>query len=241
VVHKINVGLVYMDNITFERLVGLDDSHLVAMPAALDNGSTSLAPGTAAAFSQLVLAAQEVGIALSVVSGYRSFERQLLIWNAKARGLRPIYSDSGQLLDAMSLNERDRVFAILRWSALPGASRHHWGTDIDVCDQAAMPEGYQLQLSVAECQAGGVFHDLHRWLDWRLGEATAMGFTRPFERDSGGVAPEPWHLSYLPEAIQFEVQCSREAFRDFIMTQPIALKQTVLLHFDEICERFLGF
>ncbi len=37
--------------------------------------------------------------------------------------------------------EAERVAAILVWSALPGASRHHWGTDCDVIDAAALPPG----------------------------------------------------------------------------------------------------
>ena len=40
----------------------------------------------------------------------------------------------------MSASECD---AILLWSALPGASRHHWGTDFDVFDRAAVPPDYR--------------------------------------------------------------------------------------------------
>ncbi len=29
-------------------------------------------------------------------------------------------------------SEQQKLSAILRWSALPGASRHHWGCDFDV-------------------------------------------------------------------------------------------------------------
>ena len=38
------------------------------------------------------------------------------------------------------------MVGILEWSALPGASRHHWGSEFDVFDLAALPEGYRVQL-----------------------------------------------------------------------------------------------
>ena len=46
-----------------------------------------------------------------------------------------------------------RVETILLWSALPGASRHHWGSDIDVADGHVMARGYQPQLVVGEYRA----------------------------------------------------------------------------------------
>jgi len=52
--------------------------------------------------------------------------RQAEIWNAKAAGLRPVLDANEQPIDTGTLSERELVFAILRWSALPGASRHHW-------------------------------------------------------------------------------------------------------------------
>jgi len=47
------------------------------------------------------------------------------------------------------------VRAILHWSALPGASRHHWGTEIDVIDRAALADGRKAQLIPAEYGADG--------------------------------------------------------------------------------------
>ena len=91
----------------------------------------------------------------------------------------------------------ERVDAILWWSALPGASRHHWGTDFDVMDARAMPAGYKLQVVPAEYLAGGPFHRLTTWLDAHM---HAFGFFRPYTTDRGGVSPEPWHLSYAPVA-----------------------------------------
>lgn len=82
-----------------------------------------------------------------------------------------------------------RCEAILRWSALPGASRHHWDTDLDIFDPDLLPPGAQLQLTPEEYLPGGCFASLTRWLDRHLGE---YGFYRPYARDRGGVAVEAW-------------------------------------------------
>ena len=50
--------------------------------------------------------------------------------------------------------------AILVWSALPGASRHHWGTDLDVFDRAVQPPGEPLELLARHYEPGGRFERL---------------------------------------------------------------------------------
>ena len=80
-------------------------------------------------------AATVAGFNLTVASAYRSFERQLSIWNAKAEGRRVVLDSAGLPVDMMALDPWQQVQAILRWSALPGASRHHWGTDLDIYDK----------------------------------------------------------------------------------------------------------
>ena len=140
----------------------------------------------------LVATAAKVGIELAAVSAYRSFATQEAIWNAKWRGDRPVLNRVGESVQIARLNDAERMAAILAWSALPGASRHHWGTEFDVIDRAALPKGYVVQLVPTEYAAGGPFEKLGRWLDEHL---EGLGFHRPYRRDLGGVAPEPWHLS----------------------------------------------
>ncbi len=132
------------------------------------------------------------------VSSFRDFATQVRIWNAKFRGERPIYNAQGQALDALTMSDTQKVDAILLWSALPGASRHHWGTEIDVIDRAAIPAGYESQLMPAEYQPGGPFAALNDWLEACMAE---FGFYRPYRTDRGGVRPEPWHLSYAPVSV----------------------------------------
>lgn len=186
------------------------------------------------AWQALVLRADAAGFGLRIVSSFRAYDRQLLIWNEKARGTRNLSDDHGRLLDPGHLTAHDLVHAILRWSALPGSSRHHWGTDLDVYDAQAMPEGYDVQLSPAE--ADGIFGPLHRWLDEAL---PGSGFFRPFSKDWGGIAPERWHLSYEPVATQYYEAFSLNLLEEITRGSQMALKETVLAQLPEIYERYV--
>lgn len=181
-------------------------------------------------------AAAQAGFGLKVVSGHRSFARQLQIWNAKARGERPVLDTYGEPLDPRGLAPDELLYAILRWSALPGASRHHWGTDVDVIDAAAIPDTYAVQLTVAETESAGPFAPFHRWLDGALAET---GFFRPYSEDRGGIAPEPWHLSYAPVAQPMQQLLTPEVLRELIENVDILLKPQILTHFDELFARFV--
>jgi LAS superfamily LD-carboxypeptidase LdcB len=151
-----------------------------------------------AALLALREAAARDGIDIAVFSAFRDFDAQVKIWNAKFRGRRVLYDRHGRALDYATLDKSARVAAILNWSALPGASRHHWGSDIDVYDRAAMPPDYRVRLLPEEYARDGVFARLAAWLDTH---AHAFGFYRPYAEDRGGVCPEPWHLSYAPVSI----------------------------------------
>ncbi len=172
-----------------------------------------LLPEVAQALSRLSVEARQAGFELRVASGFRDFDRQLAIWNAKFRGQRPVLDDDDQIVDLAALSDEDKVHRILRFSALPGASRHHWGTDLDVYDAAAVPEDYRVQLTAAEAADDGPFGPLHRWLDERISRAASYGFYRPYDRDRGGVAPERWHLSYAPLSHALEQRLDAEALR----------------------------
>lgn len=188
-------------------------------------------------FAALRTAARDAGFDLAVASSFRSFERQCLIWNEKAQGRRPVLDDAGEELDISGWSERDKVMAILRWSALPGASRHHWGTDLDIYDRSALEQGQQLQLTIAECEQGGPFHAFHQWLDDYL---PGSGFFRPYAIDRGGVGCEPWHISYEPLASRYEAALTPDFLRWLIARFPFALSDTVLEHLDEIYPRFIA-
>lgn len=190
-------------------------------------------------FLELKAEAGEAGFELEIFSGFRSFERQLSIWNRKAVGDLAVLDSQAVPMDIRQLTERELTFAILRWSALPGASRHHWGTDLDVFDAAARPEGYELQLVPEEVDPGGMFGPLHAWLDTRIAAATSHGFFRPYDRDRNGVAPERWHLSCGPVAESFEADLTVDVLRHTVEAADLLLKDVVLAHLDEIFQRFV--
>lgn len=178
-------------------------------------------------------AALEAGVQIRVCSGHRSFKEQRWIWNAKATGRLRLLDSNGERLDARTLEPDALIDAILRWSALPGASRHHWGTDMDVYDVAAVPEGYDPKLTVAESEER--FGALHAWLDSHM---QAFGFFRPYATDRGGVAPEPWHLSYAPRASEYFEALTLESLRETLASAELALKDRVLARLPELFERY---
>lgn len=187
-------------------------------------------------FQQLQSEAGAAGFDLQIVSGYRSFDRQLRIWNAKACGERPVLDESSCELDLATLSEQDTMYAILRWSALPGASRHHWGTDFDIYDAHAVAEDYDVQLIPEETVRGGPFAALHSWLDEILPET---GFYRPYKEDSGGIAPERWHLSYAPVSDRFVENMSAAKILAGLEGADIAFKTTISEQLDAIYSRYV--
>ena len=186
----------------------------------------------------LVASAAAAGFNLQIASAWRGFERQQLIWNDKAAGQRPVLDAQGNTLDIGSLSEDEWLFAMLRWSAIPGCSRHHWGTDLDVFDAAAVPADYRVQLTTEECVGEGVFANFHCWLDKKLQEPDAV-FFRPYSRDNGGIAPEPWHLSCKPIATRYEKLLDEKKLLDWLMTQNIALKDRIAVYWHEIFQRYV--
>lgn len=190
-------------------------------------------------FRSLQAAAREAGFDLRVLSGFRGFERQLSIWNRKAAGELPVLDSDSRPLDPGALSDTELAFAILRWSALPGGSRHHWGTDFDIYDAAACPPGYEVELIPAEVERGGMFAPMHEWLDGRIAQDAAWGFFRPYDRDRGGVAPERWHLSHGPTAAVFQDRLTPSLLRDALGNADLRLRDTVLDHLDEIFDRFV--
>ena len=184
-----------MKKVTTDERLGLSDAHV----EYFDNLSVALRPATARAFMKLRQAAVRDGIDLWPVSGFRSFQRQVHIWNQKWHGQRTLLDRRGLEVKAQNLSSAQRIEMILAWSAPPGASRHHWGSDLDVYDKAALKKDYQLQLTPSEYEPGGPMSMLGEWLDHHL---PRFGFYRPYRIDRGGVQPEPWHLSHYPMAIE---------------------------------------
>ncbi|PLR36206.1 peptidase M15 [Chimaeribacter arupi] len=218
--------------ITDEMLTGRSEAHLVPLC-----GPHRLQPEAAQAFIRLQSAARAAGFDLQPASTFRDFDRQRAIWNGKFRGERPLLDQASQPLDAAALPVAQRCEAILRWSALPGTSRHHWGTDLDVYDPSRLPAGQPLQLEPWEYLPGGYFAPLTEWLTGHMAE---FGFYRPFSEDRGGVAIEPWHLSYYPAARQLETLLTPEKIISSWQGQNVAGAEWLSAHIDTLFTRYVS-
>ncbi|MBV6425068.1 MAG: hypothetical protein NAOJABEB_02882 [Steroidobacteraceae bacterium] len=215
------------------ELTGRARSHVVDVPDL----HCTLHRDVVAALRALSYAAwSEARIELAAVSAFRDFDRQCAIWNAKWRGERPLLDRAGRELDPATLDPDARIDAILAWSALPGASRHHWGTEIDVIDRAAVPAGYRPQLVPQEYAPGGVFRALDEWLTASMDR---FGFYRPYTRDLGGVQPEPWHLSFGAMARPAAAALTVDVMTEAIAGADVEGKARVIERMEEIRERYV--
>jgi LAS superfamily LD-carboxypeptidase LdcB len=172
-----------MGQINITHLIGIDESHLTTLE------TYQLTPNTADAFCAMQTAALQDGIDLQLVSAYRSFARQ-----------QQIFEDKYTRYTAEGLTPTAAIQRILEYSTIPGTSRHHWGTDIDITDANA-PN--QKRLLVPEKFHGnGPFAPLRQWMQ---ANAHRFGFYLVYTNDSSrtGFAYEPWHYTYLPEAKAF--------------------------------------
>lgn len=214
------------------ELTGRATTHVVA----LDDPRCTLHRDVVEPFARLRGAAAREGMDLLPVSSFRDFERQLAIWNAKCRGERDLFDRDGLLVDAATLSEDALVSVILIWSALPGSSRHHWGTEIDVIDAAALPPGGRARLVTQEYVPGGVFERLEAFLQH---EAERYGFYRPYAVDRGGVQPEPWHLSHAATAAAALAAFTPDVLRDALEGVDLEAAATVNARLPEIFERYV--
>ena len=89
-----------------------------------------LLPEVEKAYQNMERAARAAGIKVKVVSSYRSYEKQKAIWNRKFNAFKKEGLEGLQIINK-----------IIEYSTIPGTSRHHWGTEIDVIDSNPLAEG----------------------------------------------------------------------------------------------------
>ncbi len=214
------------------ELTGRARTHVVQR----DDLGAALHPAVIGPFLALREAAAAEGIELAIFSGFRDFEAQCRIWNPKFRGERVLYDARGNARDYAALGAGELIDAILAWSALPGASRPHWGSDLGVFARAALPPGYRVRLLPDEFAPGGVFHRLYLWLGENAGR---FGFFRPYPDYRGGVYPEPWHLSYAAVAVPAMALLSADLVAAAIRQSDILGKEAVLQRLPEIFRSYV--
>ena len=217
------------------ELCGISNSHVKQVTGERDG--VSLQPSVADAYVAMREAAAADGVHIAIASAFRDFERQRVIWNRKFNGDAPLYNDRGELLETPQLSTGEKIEAILTWSALPGASRHHWGTDFDVYDPTPFASGERkLELIPAEYELNGPCHSLHQWL---IKHARDFGFFFPYARYQGGVAAEPWHLSHQALAAEAHAALNVELLHQLIDQHDIAGKAYLQEQLGDIKGRFI--
>lgn len=142
-----------------------------------------------AAFREMYDAALADGVRLTILSAFRTFNHQKRIWEDKWHGRRELH---GNVLATDIDDPAERAREILRYSAMPGTSRHHWGTDMDL---------NSLNNSYFESGEG---REIYEWLSIN---ARRYGFCQPYtahgDRREGGYEEEKWHWSYIPVADEY--------------------------------------
>lgn len=150
-----------------------------------------------ASFERMHAAAAADGIRLHILSATRNFEYQRSIWEAKWTGARLV---GGKNLGQSSMAPPEKAKTILRYSSMPGTSRHHWGTDIDLND---------LENSYFESGEGKKVYD------WLVAHAHEYGFCQPYSpkgsQRPNGYEEEKWHWSFMPVASRYLA-----AYREYV-------------------------
>jgi len=130
-----------------------------------------------AAFQKMYEAAKKEGVTLKIISSTRTFTQQKQIWNGKWTRFAKEAPDPVE-----------RALKILEYSAMPGASRHHWGTDIDLND-----------LNNPSFEKKGKHATAYEWL---RAHAREYGYCQPYTAKDAqrpeGYNEERWHWSYTP-------------------------------------------
>lgn len=140
-----------------------------------------------AAFLVMYEAALKDGVRLRIVSATRNFESQKRIWENKWTGKTRI--ENGKDASKYFPLPEERALKILEYSSMPGTSRHHWGTDVDV---NALHNGWF---------ESGEGLKVYQWL---VSHASLYGFCQPYtalgpDRPTG-YQEEKWHWTYVPMA-----------------------------------------
>ena len=134
-------------------------------------------------FLKMKNSALKDGIDLLVVSSYRDFYHQIRIWDRKYK----LFTQQGLTNIAIA--------KIIEYSTIPGNSRHHWGTDLDIID--GNPKQPKNVLLTRHFDENGHYYKLKQWMDKN---ANSFGFYLVYTNNPQrkGFKYEPWHYSYKP-------------------------------------------
>jgi len=166
-----------------------DSSFLMGKKENFISTKLGLLPQVETAFLEMQKAARKDSIELKIISSFRSYAAQKRIWNRKY--LR--FTNEG-------LSPEKAIKKIIKYSTIPGTSRHHWGTEIDVVDAQPLVEGDVLLEE--HFHDSGPYVKLGKWLKEN---ASTYGFELVYTKDRSrkGFFYEPWHYSYSKLSVGF--------------------------------------
>ncbi len=137
------------------------------------------------AYVKMYDAAIKEGVALQIRSATRNFTYQKGIWERKWTGATTLSDGTNVAKDLTT--PKEKALKILEYSSMPGTSRHHWGTDIDL---------NSFSNSYFEKGEGKVIYD------WLQKNASSFGFCQPYTAKGplrpNGYNEEKWHWTYQP-------------------------------------------
>ncbi|MBN1771232.1 MAG: M15 family metallopeptidase [Deltaproteobacteria bacterium] len=211
------------------------------------------------ALESMTRAARADGVDVWARSGHRTLSQQRYLWNSKYRGLSTVRADDGSRLTlTRDHSAAEKVRLILSYTAFPGTSRHHWGTDVDMaqtfadgCADLLLREGLEPASSgePGEPDPGGepaAGQKAERGADdclpaqrWLAARAHEFGWYLVYDVARGGVQPEPWHWSYLPYAVPALARYLDEVDADLLRDRGVDGDDVVLDDFASYRDRFI--
>jgi LAS superfamily LD-carboxypeptidase LdcB len=195
-------------SISYAELIGKGN------PEVFGNGY-KLRQEANAAFLEMSKDALKSDINLKIVSSYRNFDHQNRIWDRKYK----------QNINN-GLSAQQSIKKIIEYSTIPGTSRHHWATDIDIIDgNVAQPSHV---LNPKHFGGAGCFSKFKSWMD---ANATRFGFYLVYTNETNrkGFKYEPWHYSYKPLSKGYLQAYQKLDLRDIIISEQL----TGCNHFSE--------
>lgn len=198
-----------MKSVALKDIMGqfdpINDPRFIKIPAKYSDRNDRLMQKEALdAFVEMWTAAKKDGIHLKIISATRNFNYQKGIWERKWTGKTTL--SNGINLKNHPISDVDKARMILLYSSMPGTSRHHWGTDIDI---NAFNNAYFEK---------GQGKKVYQWL---TANAHKYGYCQPYTPKGtdrpNGYEEEKWHWSYMPLAEAY-LDSAREVMTDTLLS-----------------------
>lgn len=188
----------HSNQISYEELIGKGNPNLYGEGFQLRKEAHD-------AFERLKNEALKSDIRIQAVSSYRGYNHQNSIWERKYnrninKGLTP----------------EESINKIIEYSTIPGTSRHHWATDIDIIDANVTQPSSVLQ--PRHYENNGCYRKLKLWMN---NHANTFGFYLVYTNATNrkGFKYEPWHYSYKPLSSNYLAQYKNLSIKDIIANE----------------------